>query len=188
MPGGKLIQVLRPLANIYVIALVWVLTGINLYLFMKPLNDYAVSMGLANQPIVLDMMNYYTAEQGYQALSILGDGGRDAYRLSSYTDFVLPVLVFLAMFLPHLAQGQGARYVIGPSIYIISDYIENVAEKYVLELYPQRNDTVMRLACYAGLVKMIGLCVSLFLLVIHGLRWILTATSRSERKQRVKTQ
>ena len=184
----QLSRVLRPMANIYVIAVVWLLTGINLYLFMKPLNDYAVATGLANPPIVLDSMNYYTAEQGYQALTILGDGGRHAYRLSNYTDFVLPVLLSLALSLSSLALGQSARHLIGPLIYMISDYLENVAEKYVLELYPKRNDTVMRLACYAGLVKMISLCPSLFMLVVHGLKSVFTATRRSERKQREKTE
>lgn len=184
----QLSRALRPLANIYVIAVVWLLTGTNLYLFLKPLNDFAVLMGLSNTPVVLDSMNYYTAEQGYQALAMLGNDGRHAYRLSNYTDFVLPVLLFLALSLPSLALRQSARHLIGPLIYMISDYLENVAEKYVLELYPKRNDTVMRLACYTGVVKMISLCASLLLLVVHGLRWIFTAARQSERKQREKMQ
>ncbi|CAF0747180.1 unnamed protein product [Adineta steineri] len=100
-------------------------------------------------------MNYYTPDEGYQALTRLGNDGRNAYRLSNYTDFILPFLLFLSLSLPNLALGKGSRYIISPLIYMISDYIENIAEKYVLEIYPKRNDSIMMLACYSGLIKMI---------------------------------
>ncbi|CAF4232306.1 unnamed protein product, partial [Adineta steineri] len=108
-------------------------------------------------------MNYYTPDEGYQALTRLGNDGRNAYRLSNYTDFILPFLLFLSLSLPNLALGKGSRYIISPLIYMISDYIENIAEKYVLEIYPKRNDSIMMLACYSGLIKMIFVCGSLIM-------------------------
>ena len=115
--------------------------------------DYATAAGLKTTPTVLDGMNYYTPDEGYQALSSLGDNGRNAYRLANYADFVLPILLFLSLSLPNVALGKRCHYVIGPLIYMISDYIENIFEKYVLEIYPKRNDLIMTLACYSGLVK-----------------------------------
>ena len=156
---------------------------------MKPLKEYATSAGLDTPPIVLDTMNYYTPDEGYQALTILGENGRNAYRLANYTDFVLPFLLFLSLSLPNLALGKGYRYIIGPLIYMIIDYFENIAEKYVLEIYPQRNDFVMTLACYFGLIKMISLCGSLVVLIINGLMRILKPKAQLEsrnQKQKVK--
>jgi hypothetical protein len=183
----QLCKICKPLANIYVIILAWSLTIINLYLFHKPLNEYAKGAGLKTTPIVLDTMNYYTPDEGYQALSVLGDGGRDAYRLANYTDFVLPFLLFLSLSLSNLALGKRCHYVICPLAYMISDYVENIAEKYVLEIYPKRNDLVMTLACYSGLVKMLCVCGSLLTLVFNGLKWILKPKYQSEsRKQKQK--
>lgn len=72
----QLYRLLKPLANIYVILLSWCLSILNLYLFIKPLKEYAKSAGLDTTPIVLDAMNYYTPYEGYQALKILGENGR----------------------------------------------------------------------------------------------------------------
>ncbi|CAF3557763.1 unnamed protein product [Rotaria sp. Silwood1] len=176
----QLCRVLKPIANIYIISLSWSLAIFNLYLFNKPLRECAMSVGLNTIPIVLDTMSYYTPDEGYQVLSDLGDNGRNAYRLANYTDFVLPILLFLSLSLPNLALRKGCQYVIVPLIYMISDYIENVAEKYVLEIYPRRNDFVMTLACYFGLIKIITFFGSLLILIINGLQWILKTINRSE--------
>jgi hypothetical protein len=69
----QLCRILKPLANIYIILLSWLLTILNLYLYMKPLFEYATTAGLKTIPIVLDRMTYYTPDEGCQALSILGD-------------------------------------------------------------------------------------------------------------------
>ncbi|CAF4861707.1 unnamed protein product, partial [Rotaria sp. Silwood1] len=98
------------------------------------------------------MMNYYTPDEGYQALTVLGDEGRNAYRLATPADVVLPFLVFLSLSLPAVTLGKKCRYAISPFIYMISDYIENIAEIYVLGIYPKRNDSIMTLACYAVLL------------------------------------
>ncbi|CAF0781111.1 unnamed protein product [Adineta steineri] len=132
------------------IILLWSLSILNLYVFYIPLKNYTTSAGLDALPIVLDQMNYYTPDEGYQALTRLGNDGRNAYRLSNYTDFILPFLLFLSLSLPNLALGKGFCYIISPLIYMISDYIENIAEKYVLEIYPKRNDSIMMLACYSA--------------------------------------
>ncbi|CAF3774261.1 unnamed protein product, partial [Rotaria sordida] len=97
------------------------------------------------------MMNYYTPDEGYQALTVLGDEGRNAYRLATHADVILPFLVFLSLSLTAVTLGKKYRYAIGPFIYMIADYIENIAEIYVLRIYPKRNDSIMTLACYAGL-------------------------------------
>jgi hypothetical protein len=176
----QLCSMLKPLANKRIIFMSWALTNLNLYLFKKPLKDYAISVGLNSTPMVLDTMNYYTPDEGYEALSVLGVDGRHAYRLANYTDFILPFLLFLALSLPNVALGKRCRYVIGPLTYMISDYIENIAQKYVLEIYPQRNDTIMRLACYAGLIKLAFLSGSLLILVIHVFKWVITPKTESE--------
>ncbi|CAF2078560.1 unnamed protein product [Rotaria magnacalcarata] len=179
MAMEQLCHLLKPLVNAYVILLSWFLAILNLYLFDKPLREYATSVNLNTQPTVLDTIHYYTAEEGYQVLSNLGDHGRDAYRLANYADFTLPIFLFLSLSLPSLALGKGCLHVMGPLLYMISDYIENIAEKYVLEIYPKRNDIVMTLACYTGLVKILTFLGSLFVLIVNGLQWILKTNSRS---------
>ncbi|UJR32312.1 hypothetical protein I4U23_019776 [Adineta vaga] len=154
----KLYRILKPWANRYTVIVSWSLTALNFYLFLKPLQEYATSTGLNSIPIVLDQTTYYTPDEGYQALTSLGSYGRHAYRLANYTDFVLPILFFLTLTLPNLALGKRSHYMIGPFIYMIVDYIENIAEKYVLDIYPQRNDTIMTLACYTGLIKLVFFC------------------------------
>ncbi|CAF4593651.1 unnamed protein product [Rotaria sp. Silwood2] len=104
-------------------------------------------------PTILDTMTYYTPEEGYQTLSNLGDNGRHAYRLTNYAEFVFPVLLFLSLSLSNLAMGKRHQYIVGPFLYMIFEYVENLAEKYVLEIYPNRHDSVMKLACYAGLMN-----------------------------------
>jgi hypothetical protein len=183
----QLCKILKPLANLYIILLIWSLTILNFYLCFKPMMDYATAAGLKTIPTVLDGMNYYTPDEGYQALSSLGDNGRNAYRLVNYADFVLPLLLFLSLSLPNVALGKRCHYVIGPLIYMISDYIENIFEKYVLEIYPKRNDLIMTLACYAGLVKIVSFAVCLLLLIINGLKWVLKSKDPSQSKSQ-KTQ
>lgn len=182
----QLYRILKPLANIYIIILSWSLTILNFYLCFKPLNEYATSAGLNKTPTILDAMTYYTPEEGYQALTVLGHNGRNAYRLTNYADFVLPVLLFLSLSLPNLAVGKGSQYIIGPLFYMISDYIENIAEKYVLEIYPKRNDSIMTIACYAGLLKWLFFYGSLLIMVINGVRWILKKKNQSESKSQKK--
>jgi hypothetical protein len=185
----QLCRMLKPLANIYIIFSSWVLATLCLCLWFKPLIEYSRSAGLNTIPVVLDAMNYYTPDEGYQALSALGENGRNAYRLANYADFVLPLLFFLSFSLPNLALGKGCQYIIGPLIYMISEYIENIAEKYVLEIYPKRNDFVMTLACYSGLVKIIFFGISFLILIINGLQWILQLNNQSKsmnQKQKVK--
>ncbi|CAF3698459.1 unnamed protein product [Rotaria sp. Silwood1] len=74
----KLYRMLKPLANRYVILSIWFLTVRNFYLCLKPLQEYAASAGLNRTPVVLNTMTYYTPDEGYQALSVLGDNGRRA--------------------------------------------------------------------------------------------------------------
>ena len=184
----QLSRVLRPVSNIYGILVVWSLAGLSLYLCFKPMTDYAASIGLKSTPIVLDTVTYYTPEEGYQILSTLGEKGRNAYRWTNYADFAFPLFLALSVSLPQLALGQSARHLVPALTYLIFDYLENVAEKYVLEIYPKRNDQVMTLACYLGIVKMLAINASLLLLVIGGLGWLLTTKSQSGRKQTVKNQ
>jgi hypothetical protein len=167
----QLCRILKPLTNIYIILLSWFLAVLSFYLYMKPLLEYAKSAGLKTMPIVLDTMTYYTPDEGYQALSVLGDNGRQAFRLANYIDFVLPIPVFLSLSLPNVAMGKGCQHIIGPLIFMISDYIENISEKYVLEIYPKRNDLVMTLACYAGIIKLTTFLGSILMLIINGLKW-----------------
>ncbi|CAF1226676.1 unnamed protein product [Adineta ricciae] len=150
----QLYRLLKPWANKYTIILSWSLSVLNVYLFFKPLREYATSAGLSTLPKVLDEINYYTPDEGYEALMNLGSRGRHAYRLANYTDFVLPILLFFSLTLPNLALGKGSRYVVGPFIYMFVDYLENIAEKYVLEIYPERNDPIMTFACYTVVVAM----------------------------------
>ena len=168
----KLCRILKPLANIYVIIVAWLLLILNFYLYFKPLLEYAASAGLKVTPTVLDTMMYYTPDEGYQALTVLGKEGREAFRLANYIDFAIPLAIFFALSLPNVAMGKGSLHLIGPIVCSVSDYIENIAEKYVLEIYPKRNDLVMTLACYAGLVKIGSAYLSLFLLIINGLRFM----------------
>ena len=176
----SLARILKPFANIYVILLSWLLSVINLYLFIKPLNDYANEAGLAQAPDVLDVLNYYSPEDGYQLLFSLGEKGRHAYRLANYTDFVLPILLFLSIALPYVALRKNPSYLLLPLIYLIADYVENVAEKYVLEIFPERNDTMMSWACYTGLLKIGAFYISVFVLLLDGLRWLMHFFTRSE--------
>ena len=186
----QLCKILNPLANVHSILLIWSLTILNFYLCAKPLLDYAAAAGLKTIPVVLDTMTYYTPDEGYQALSSLGDDGRNAYRLGNYADFVLPLCFFLSLSLPNVALGKRSHYIVAPLIYMISDYIENIFEKYVLEIYPNRNDLIMTLACYAGLVKMIFIFGSLLILIINGLKWVLKpkdlSQSKSQKNQKVR--
>ncbi|UJR12864.1 hypothetical protein I4U23_017038 [Adineta vaga] len=151
--AAKLYRILKPFANRYCILSIWFLAIFNFYLCMKPLQEYAASIGLNGNPTILDTMTYYTPDEGYQTLSNLGDNGRRAYRLTNYAEFVFPILLFLSLSLSNLGMGKGYHYIIGPFLYMIFEYIENLAEKYVLEIYPNRHDSLMNLACYAGLVK-----------------------------------
>lgn len=167
----KLYTMLKPFANGYVISLMWLSTILNFYLCLKPLQEYATSAGLSRTPIVLDSMNYYTPDEGYHVLSTLGNNGRDAYRLTNYADFVLPLLLFLSLSLTNMALRKGYENFFGPFLYMISDYIENFAEKYVLEIYPQRHDYVMKLACYAGLMKIVFFSISLFILITNSFKY-----------------
>ena len=177
-------RALKPFANIYVIVLCWILSVVNLNLFMKPLNDFAKATGLPKAPDVLDVYTYYTPEEGYQALATLGEQGRDAYRLANYTDFVLPILLFLSFALPYVALRKSSAYLVLALIYLIFDYIENVAEKYVLEIFPERNDTVMTLACYTGFIKIVSFVGNVVVLLIDGLRWLLKFFDRSANNSR----
>ncbi|CAF1224006.1 unnamed protein product [Adineta steineri] len=149
----KLYRILKPLANRYSVLLIWFFAIFNFYLCVKPLKEYAASIGLNETPTILDTMTYYTPDEGYQTLSNLGDDGRRAYRLTNNAEFVFPILLFLSLSLSNLVMGKGHHYITGPFLYMIFEYIENLAEKYVLEIYPNRHDTVMKLACYAGLIN-----------------------------------
>jgi hypothetical protein len=102
--------------------------------------------------------------------------------LANYADFVLPFSIFLSLSLPNVAIGKNCQHIIGPMIYMISDYIENISEKYVLEIYPKRNDLVMTLACYAGLVKLTALCGSVLILIINGLKSMLKPKNTIEKE------
>jgi hypothetical protein len=185
----QLYKLLKPLANIYIILLSWSLTIVNFYLIVKPLKDYAISASLATIPTVLDSMNYYTSDEGYQVLSNLGEDGRNAYRLVNYGDFVLPLLIFLSLSLSSIALGKGQYHVITPFVYMVFDYLENIAEKYVLEIFPERNDFAMNLACYFGLLKMSAVGVALITLVLNVLQWFWKRQQRSlEKPQEHKSQ
>jgi hypothetical protein len=179
----QLCRMLKPLANIYIIILILSLTVLNFYFVAKPLLEYATSAGLDTFPVVLDTMTYYTPDEGYQVLSVLGNNGRNAYRLANYIDFVFPIFLFLSLSLPNLALGKGYQYIIGPLICMISDYIENIAAKYVLEIYPKRNDYVMNLACYAGLMKLFSACVSLLILIINGWKKLSNSKNQKQKSQ-----
>lgn len=163
-----LYRLLKPFANTYTIIIAWVLTILNFYACFKPIADYATAAGLAESPTILDAMTYYTPDEGYHALTKLGPGGRDAYRVTNYADFVLPVLLFLALALPNVAMGKSGGHLLGAFLYMIADYVENLAEKYVLEIYPQRNDAVMTVACYAGLAKLLFCGVGLVSIAVNG--------------------
>jgi hypothetical protein len=178
----QLCRILKPLANIYIIIVAWLLMILNFYLFFVPLREYAASAGLKTTPIVLDMLYYYTPDEGYQTLTNLGEKGRDAFRLANYVDFAIPLTIFFALSLPNVAMGKGCLHIIGPMVCAVSDYIENIAEKYVLEIYPKRNDLVMTLACYAGLVKMGSAYVSLLMLIINGLKFMCKPKVQSKQK------
>ncbi|CAF1646448.1 unnamed protein product [Adineta ricciae] len=167
----QLYKLLKSLDNIYIILLLWSLTTINLYFLAKPLNDYTISASLTTIPTVLDTMTYYTADEGYQVLSNLGEGGRNAYRLVNYVDFVFPFLMFLSISSSNIAFGKGRYYLIAPLVCMVFDYLENIAERYVLEIFPERNDFVMNLACYFGLVKMSAVIVSGSLFTFNVLQW-----------------
>src|SRR4051794_37808507 len=108
----QLYKLLKPLANIYIILLSWSLVIVNFYFIVKPLTDYTTSAALPTIPIVLDTMNYYTSDEGYQVLSNLGEDGRNAYRLLNYWDFILPFLMFLSLSLSSIALGKGRYHVI----------------------------------------------------------------------------
>jgi hypothetical protein len=60
----------------------------------------------------------------------------------------------------------------------------------VLEIYPKRNDLIMTLACYSGLVKIVVFFGSLLILIINGLKWVLKSKnqpqSRSQKRQKSK--
>ena len=179
----QLYKLLKPLANIYFILLSWSLTIVNFYFMVKPLKDYAISASLATTPIILDTMNYYTSDEGYQVLSNLGEDGRNAYRLLNYGEFVFPFLIFLSLSLSSTALGKGRYHVIAPFVYMVFEYLENIAEKYVLEIFPERNDFVMSLACYFGLVKFSAAGVALIILALNVLQWFWKRQKRSLEKQ-----
>jgi hypothetical protein len=174
---------LKPLANRYSVLLIWLLAVFNFYLCMKPLKEYAASIGLNGMPTILDTMTYYTPEEGYQTLSNLGDNGRHAYRLTNYAEFVFPVLLFLSLSLSNLALGKGHQYIVGPFLYMIFEYVENLAEKYVLEIYPNRNDSVMKLACYAGLMKFVFMSTSLLILIVNCLKHFLYSNNQKQKSK-----
>ena len=178
----QLCRLLKPLTNLYTILIIWVLTSLNFYLCFKPLLDYATAASLQTLPVVLDALTYYTADEGYEVLSILGDQGRQAYRLVNYADFVLPILLFLSLSLPHVAMGTNNRWIVFPLAYMLSDYMENIAEKYVLEIYPSRNDFVMTLASSIGFIKLVTFAGSILVLTINGLIWIWPSKSSNKRK------
>jgi hypothetical protein len=178
----QLYKSLKPLANLYTIILSWSLVIVNFYLMAKPLMDYAPSASLATLPIVLDTLNYYTSDEGYQVLSNLGEDGRNAYRLLNYWDCVLPFLIFFSVSLSNIALGKGRYYVIAPFATMVFDYMENIAEKYVLEIFPERNDFAMNLACYFGLAKMAAAIVSLIILAFNVLQWFWKRPKQQEQK------
>ena len=178
-----LYRLLKPLANRYIILSIWSLTVINFYLCLKPLQEYAASAGLNRTPVVLDTMTYYTPDEGYQTLSALGDNGRHAYRLMNYADFVLPFLLFLSLSLPNLTLRKGRQYIIVPFLYMIVDYVENLAEKYVLEIYPKRQDSVMKLACYAGFMKMVFISASLLILIGNSFKYLFGSNDQKQKSK-----
>ena len=150
---------------------------------LKPLKDYASSASMTATPVILDILNYYTPDEGYQVLSNLGGDGRNAYRLVNYGEFIFPFLISLSMGLSSIALGKGSFHLIAPFVYMIFDYLENIAEKYVLEVFPERNDFVMKLACYFGLVKMLAGSVALIILALSLLQWFWRLKIRSLEKQ-----
>lgn len=177
-------RLLKPLANNYIILLICILTGLNFYLCLKPLLDYAKIAGLPTVPVILDSLNYYTADEGYQVLLNLGEQGRQAYRWTNYADFILPILLFLSLSLPNLAMKTNNRLITFPFIYMLFDYLENIAEKYVLEIYPERNDLIMTFAAGTGLIKIIAFAVSLLILIINGFIWISQSKNSGKRKMK----
>jgi len=179
----KLYYTLKPFANRYTVLIIWLLAVLNFYFCCKPLLDYGASIGSNKFPIVLDSLYYFTPDDGYEVLSNLGDQGRQAYRLLNYIDFILPISLFLSLSLPNLAMNKGPAYIIAPFLYMISDYIENLAEKYVLEIYPNRHDTIMSLACYAGLLKMFFFWSSLFILIVNGLIYQCRSTDQKQKSK-----
>lgn len=179
----QLYKLLKPLANIYSILLAWSLTIVNFYLIAKPLKDYTMSASLATTPMILDTMNYYTSDEGYQVLSNLGEDGRNAYRLANYADFVLPFSMFLSFSLSNITLGKGHYHLFPSFIVMVFDSLENIAEKYVLEIFPERNDFVMNLACYFGLVKISAAGVVLMFFALNVLQWFWKRKKRSLEKQ-----
>ncbi|UJR12624.1 hypothetical protein I4U23_016799 [Adineta vaga] len=178
----KLYKFLKPMANIYTILFMWSLSIVNFYFLVKPLNDYAISASLDTIPIVLDTMNYYTSEEGYQVLSNLGEDGRNAYRLVNYVDFIFPFLICLSLTLSNIALKQRYYHIIAPFVFMIFDYLENIAEKYVLEIFPGRNDFIMNLACYFGLMKMLAMSIAWINLLWNILQYFCKRQQRSSEK------
>jgi len=179
MFGTKtLCRCLKPLANIYGILLSWILLLLNFYVFFQLLN----TADLKTKPVTLDELPYFSAEQGYQTLTNLGANGRNAYRLANYSDFILPILMFLSLSLPNIALGKDSRSILGPLACLISDYMENIAIKYVLDIYPQRNDFVMIFASYCGVIKFITFIISGLIVIVNIFRWIIQPNKRSVQK------
>lgn len=164
----KLHRTLQPFARITTISVLWLFTAFWFYLCFVPLIDYADAAGLNKVPTCLDAMHYYTPEKGYQVLTDLEAAGRQAYRWTNYADFVLPILLFLSFSLGFVAFSCRPECLILPLGYMIADYSENIAEKYVLEIYPERNDAVMTVACYLGLAKFSFFYTSLLIIIVCG--------------------
>ena len=164
----KLHRALQPFARAPIIPMVWLSAGLWFYLCLKPLFNHARTVGLNTTPAVLDALHYYTPDEGYHVLTDLGAAGRQAYRWTNYGDFAVPVLFFLSLSLAGVALRVGSTYLILPFFYMIADYAENIAEKYVLEIYPDRNDVALTMACYFGLVKFLFLYISVLIIIVYG--------------------
>lgn len=178
----KLTQKLTEYAKVSIIVPCWFFLALSAYLFWKPIYDYTYANGLDMVPDVLDSVTFYTANQGYQILIDLKSGGRDAYRLANYIDFILPIFLFLSLSLTNLVLNKTNPSVKYPFIYLVSDYLENLTEKYVLEIFPERNDFVMNLTCYLGVIKMLFFTGSSILLLLNFYRWMTDKLWNSKRK------
>ncbi len=161
---------------------------LNMVLFYLPFVPGSIPMVSKKVPVetIPDVMAIYSADEVYHFLTAIGEEGRNAYQLMHLTiDFTFPLIYGFLFYSIITSQIQrlGSKHKRLPLIPFLGtgfDLLENGTHLYINGTFPAYQLRATAIAELFSLLKFSFLAVSLIIIVISGVRIIISRLSKSE--------